>query len=439
MKALLILCFLMINQSNLKLSSKSDYDYSSYKANITNQSLEEQIVTSLNIDESVVYITDTSEEFDIRDSTIRKISGNSSDFNKSELYGVNAAILVQGGTLSFKRGIIETEANGAYALVATNEASVSIKDATINSTADVSAKGLHTTFGGSIKASRMNIYTYGEYSPDISSEKEGQIISCKDCTLSTKGKGSPLVNSAGDITLKNSDGFAEGAQIAVIKGTNTFEIEGLESEFKCSASPSIGEIDQCGFMIYQSTYEDSTGTVTFKCQDSNMEIIDTSPYYQTAPMFFITNTNAFILLERNEFKFGSNIFLSVKGTDIWGEKEKNGGNVTLTLKGQNIEGDFVVDNISYLTLILKDSSIIGTINPDKMAKKLVIYLRHGSKITLKGNSYYTEFYNDERDGSNLINGSFTWTKYNDNSNSNNSVNYCYNANLILLIISIILL
>ena len=125
--------------------------------------------------------------------------------------------------MEFKRGKIETKAKGAYALVATNEAKVTIsRQSTINSTADISAGGLHTTYGGSIEASEMNIITYGELSPAISSEKEGQKIRCKDCTLSTKGKGSPLANSAGDIILKNSEGFAEGAQIAVIKGTNTF-------------------------------------------------------------------------------------------------------------------------------------------------------------------------------------------------------------------------
>jgi len=90
MKALLILCFLMINQSNLKLLSKSDYDYSSYKGNITNQNLEEQIVTSQNIDESAVYITGNTKEYDIWESTIIKLAGNSSDLSKSELYGVNA-------------------------------------------------------------------------------------------------------------------------------------------------------------------------------------------------------------------------------------------------------------------------------------------------------------------------------------------------------------
>ena len=233
MKALLILCFLMINQSNLKLSSKSDYDYSSYKANITNQNLEEQIVTSQNIDESAVYITGNTKEYDIWESTIIKLAGNSSDLNISELYGVNAAILVQGGTLEFKRGKIETKAKGAYALVATNEAPVKIRDSTINSTADISAGGLHTTYGGSIEASEMNIITYGEHSPAISSEKDGQKIICQDCILSTKGKGSPLVNSTGNILLKYSEGFAEGAQIAVIKGTNTFEIDRhINSGFK---------------------------------------------------------------------------------------------------------------------------------------------------------------------------------------------------------------
>ena len=237
--------------------------------------------------------------------------------------------------------------------------------------------------------------------------------------------------------MKYSEGFAEGAQIAVIKGTNTFQIDGsLKLRLKCSASPSIGEIDQCGFMIYQSTLEDSNGKVTFKCQDAHMEIVDTSPYYQTAPMFFVTNTNSYIELERNQFSFGSKIFLSVKGTDIWGEKGKNGGNVILYLKSQSIEGDLIVDDISDLTIHLVYSSIIGTINPGKKAKKLIIHIDDKSNITLTGNSYYTEFINAKSDGSNLINGSFTWTEY--GSTTNNSFNYYLKPYFILLILSIVL-
>ena len=116
-------------------------------------------------------------------------------------------------------------------------------------------------------------------------------------------------------------------------------------------------------MIYQSMSGDSSiGTDTFKSYDSTIEILNSSKYSKTAPMFLVTNTKALIELPESTFIYGSNIFLSVKGTNKWGEQGKNGGDVYLTLKNYNIEGDLVLDEISSLTIDLQSSSIKGTIN-----------------------------------------------------------------------------
>ena len=42
-------------------------------------------------------------------------------------------------------------------------------------------------------------------------------------------------------------------------------------------------------MIYQSMLEDaSEGTGTLNCTDSTLSVLESSSYYKTAPMFFIT-------------------------------------------------------------------------------------------------------------------------------------------------------
>ncbi len=48
---------------------------------------------------------------------------------------------------------------------------------------------------------------------------------------------------------------------------------------------------------------------------------------------------------------------------------------------------------------------------------LAIDIDKDSKITLTGNSYYTSFVNELQDGSNLINGSYSWSKSGENKNS----------------------
>ena len=81
-------------------------------------------------------------------------------------------------------------------------------------------------------------------------------------------------------------------------------------------------------------------------------------------MFFITNTKAAINLQDCDFDYGSGIFLSATTNSVWGTSGSNGGNVTLTLTNQEIEGDFVVDSGSSLTINMINSSIKGKINTD---------------------------------------------------------------------------
>ena len=184
-------------------------------------------------------------------------------------------------------------------------------------------------------------------------------------------------------------------------------------------------------MVYQSFSGDAeTGTGNFICKDSSIEIINTSSYFSTAPMFFVTNTKASIELEKCQFIYGSNSFLSIKGTSEWGKQGSNGGDVSLTLTNEDIDGNFIIDNISSLTLKLVNSKIKGTINGDNHAKKLAIEMDKGSQITLTGNSYYTEFKNEKIDGSNLINGTYTWN--NEKTSDDNILIYSYSVYLLLL-------
>ena len=167
-------------------------------------------------------------------------------------------------------------------------------------------------------------------------------------------------------------------------------------------------------MLYQSMSGDAaSGTSTFTCQSSTISIESASTVYETAPMFFITNTNAVINLEGCTLTYGSNIFLKAAGTTgtNWGSSGSNGGVVTLNLKNQNIEGNFVVDNCSGLTINLVSSSITGTINSDKTGAKVEINLDEASTLTLTGDSYYTTLTNSKSDGTNIIYNDHKLEKY----------------------------
>ena len=398
-------------------SNTNNFDYSSISYISKDTSLTNADLSSSTSDQSVVYIT--SSGVTITDSTLTKSSGDSSNTENSEFYGVNAAVLVQGGGVTITGGTINTNAKGANALCATNNGKVTISGTTITSTGDSSARGLHATYGGSITASGVSISSTGGSCATLATDRGEGTVSCTSCQLSTAGSGSPLIYSTGDITVSKTTGTSTGAQAVVVEGKNTATVKD-SSNLKCNGIGNRNNVDQCGVMLYQSMSGDADdGTSTFNCENSNIEIQSSSSVYSTAPMFFITNTDAIIALNGCTFTYGSGTFLSAKGTSEWGTSGSNGGDVILNLTNQNIEGNFVVDANSELTINMVNSTIKGTINSAKTADELNINLDSSSSITLTGNSYYTSISNSDKTGANIINGTYSLSNYDDDDDNTN--------------------
>ena len=403
--SILVLLILGVNSEN------SSHDYSSYSAVSTNTDLSGETLTSTTSDQSVVYITQTGKT--ISSSTLAKTSGDSSNTENSEFYGVNAAVLVQGGGVTITDGTITTAAKGANAVCATNGGTVTITGTTITSTASGSARGLHATYGGSITGNKVTISSTGGSCANLATDRGEGTVTCTECTLSTEGAGSPLIYSTGTITANSCTGTASGAQMVVVEGKNTATVE--DSTFKCTGVGNRNDVDKCGIMLYQSMSGDAdTGTSTFNCKSSSMEILSTSSVYSSAPMFFITNTDAVIKLEDCTFTYGSGTFLDAEGTSEWGTSGSNGGAVTMTLTNQNIEGDFVVDSSSSLSITMVNSSIKGKINNSKVSSTISITLDANSAITLTGDSYISSLTNADTTGANINKGSYTFADYNGN-------------------------
>ena len=419
-----LLIFSKINPQFLRFlqqnSSTNSYDYSNYNAKSINENLTSKTLESTTKDESVVYITKSG--ISINNSNIKKSSGDSSNIENSEFYGVNAAVLVQGGESTITGGTITTSAKGSNAICATNKGTVTISGTIITSTASGSARGLHSTFGGKISASNVEISTKGGSCATLATDRGEGTVSCMGCKLSTEGAGSPLIYSTGDISVSKSTGISTGAQMVVVEGKNVANV--LEnSELKCNGIGNRKNIDKCGVMLYQSMSGDAaSGTSSFNCKNSKMEILSSSSVYNSAPMFFITNTDSVINLESCSFSYGSKIFLNAQGTSEWGNTGTNGGVVTVNLKNQIIEGDFIVDSYSGVTINLINSQIKGTFNKEKTAAKLVINLDKDSSIILTGDSYYTSMTNEDNSGENIDYGSYTLSKYDEKEISRNSGN-----------------
>ena len=353
--------------------------------------------TTSNADESAIKVSDGGNAT-IDGATINK-TGDSTNTENSEFYGVNAGVLTtSNGTTTIKNSTITTNAKGANAVFATGEnAKVYVYDTTITTTGSSSSRGLDATYGGYIEANNVTISTDGGSCATLATDRgEGTVIA-KNSKLSTKGAGSPIIYSTGDISIENTQGSATGAQMVVIEGKNTATV--TKSNLVCSGKGNRNDVDNCGIMIYQSMSGDAgEGTGTFNAADSSLEIDSNSSYYKTAPFFFITNTKAVINLENNTMKYGSNLLLKVEGTSQWGKSGNNGGDVTLNAKSQELVGNVEVDKISTAEINLTDgSSLKGTINADNTAKSIALKLDSSSKLVLTGDSYVTSL--DDADSS----------------------------------------
>lgn len=338
----------------------------------------------------------------LENSTISK-TGDSTNTENSEFYGVNAGILTtQNSTTTIKNSKITTNAKGANAVFATGEnAKVYIADTTIETTGSSSSRGLDSTYGGYIEANNVTISTEGGSCATLATDRgEGTVIA-KNSVLSTKGAGSPIIYSTGDISIEKTTGTATGAQMVVIEGKNSATI--TESTLQCSGKGNRNDVDNCGIMIYQSMSGDAgEGTGTLNATNSILEIDSNSSYYTTVPFFFITNTKAVINLENNTLKYGSNLLLKAEGTSEWGNSGNNGGDVTLNATKQELVGDIEADSISNVTISLKDgSSLKGAINNANTAKSINLKLDNSSKLILTGDSYITSLEDDDTSYSNI--------------------------------------
>ncbi len=388
-----------------QMQSSESVDASGSKTVEGEETLSESYSSSES-DESAILVT-SGGNATIDGATVTK-TGDTTNTESSEFNGINAGILVQtGSTATIKNASVSTDAKGSNAVFATGEnAKIYISDSTINTTGSGSARGLDATYGGYIEADNVKITTQGGSCATLATDRgEGTVIA-KNSTLETNGAGSPVIYSTGDISIENTTGTANGSQMVVIEGKNSATV--TSSTLTASGIGNRNNVDKCGIMIYQSMSGDAgEGTGTFTATDSTLSVSSDSDVYKTAPMFFITNTDAVINLKNTKLSYGSGVLISAKATDEWGNSGSNGGNVTLNAENQTLTGNIEADSISTVAINLTNSTYEGTINADKSAKEVSLKLDKTSKIKLTGDSYVTSLDNADTTNSNIDFNGFT--------------------------------
>ncbi len=264
------------------------------------------------------------------------------------------------------------------------------------------SRGLDATYNGIINAKNVVINTNGQSCAALATDRGEGEVHVTNSVLNTgvskeSGKGSPIIYSTGNITVADSTGTAFVSQIACIEGKNSIELTNCDLSAAAGGNrEDNGEyVDLGGVFIYQSMSGDAdVGTSIFTAKNSVLSIESDSDYYQTAPMFHVTNTKAVIDLDHTELNFGSGILLGVSGQSQWGTVGSNGGELEFNAKDETLDGNIVVDSISSLNMTLSSSSYVGAINPSDDFSQINIVIESGSDWTLDGDSHVTSLENN---------------------------------------------
>ena len=330
----------------------------------------------------------------LKDITIEKTAGSSSNTEDGDFYGLNAGLLVlNGATATITGATVNTSVTNGNGVFSYGEGTVvNISDSTIRTTENNSG-GIQTTGGGTMNATNLDVETQGNSAAAIRSDRGGGTVNVDGGYYVTNGTGSPAIYCTADISVSDATLTANASEGVVVEGKNSVALTDCDVTGNMSNTYN-GDSDEnihC-IMIYQSMSGDAdVGEATFSAEGGSITA-------KTGDMFYITNTDCEITLKDVAFTLANDVFLRVEGNSSsrgWGTEGANGGDVTLTADSQEFTGNILVDEISSLVLTMKNgTSYEGAINPDGDGGTVDVTLDDNSTWTLTGDSYITSFDGD---------------------------------------------
>lgn len=292
-------------------------------------------------------------------ATITK-SGDDTDGDRCNFYGLNSSVLSVGekSNVYLSDSTVKSTSTGSNALFATDSGTIYANSVDITTTKGDNSRGLDATYGGVIYGNDLNISTEKAHCAALATDRGGGYISVTGSTLETKGSGSPLLYSTGDIEVDNVTGTASGSQIAGMEGYNRIIIYNSDLKSTNDATSGSDPIKN-GVILYQSMSGDAdtstTSVADFEAVNSKLTTAITD-----GAMFYVTNTKAKMVLKDTEIQTGSDDVALIQATgnssNNWGTEGKNGGTLTFTGYGESLSGNIIADTISSVDFYLMDNS-----------------------------------------------------------------------------------
>lgn len=333
---------------------------------------------------------------------VDKTAGASSNTEDGDFYGMNAGLLAtDGASVTIKDATVNTSAQNGNGIFSYGQGTtVNVADTTIITTADNSG-GIQTTGGATMNATNLTVETAGNSAAAVRSDRGGGTVVVDGGTYTSKGYNSPAIYSTANITGKNGTFTAQNSEALVIEGQNSITLENATVEGNMSDTKgSSSDTNVHNVMIYQSMSGDAeVGKAAFTMTDGNL-------ISKNGDLIYVTNTHADINLTNVTIKNldTEGRLLAVLGNDAshgWGTAGANGANVTMTTHNQTLEGAIEVDTISTLNLTLgKGTNFTGTIkivdNADggrSVADNAVVTVEEGATWNLTGDVTLTSLTN----------------------------------------------
>ena len=340
------------------------------------------------------------------DGTYSGESYTSTGDDKNALRVDGAAVTLDGVSVDKSAGAASNTEGGDFygmnaALLAMNGAAVTIKNATVPSSAQ-NGNGVFSYGGGTTSASNLVVETSGNSSAAIRSDRGGGTVTVSGGAYTSNGYNSPAVYSTADITVKNANLTANNSEALVIEGKNSITLEDCYATGNMSDTKGTSSSENVhNVMIYQSMSGDAdVGTSVFSMTGGSL-------VGSSGDMFYIMNTRCLLTLS------GVNIvnndadgaLLRVVGNSAsrgWGTACSNGAQVEFAADGQTLAGDIIVDTISNLTMTMKNgSTFTGTVNiidnaegGTAVSNNAVVAIENGCTWNLTGNCTLTSLTNN---------------------------------------------
>ncbi len=333
-------------------------------------------------DYNVVQVTRGT--LNLTDCTVTKEGDYSSSYSGDDtsFYGTNSAVYASGSSASINMsgGTITTNAKGANAVFATDGATITVSDITIDNSKTVS-RGLHCTGGGIINATNVNITTRSETSSTLATDRGGGTVTVKCGTITAMGSKSSVIYSTGNISVDGITGLSEKGPMATLEGGNYVTIENSQMTSNAEAR---------GILLHQSNSGDAEGTQPV-CTISNSSLTTTN---SSAPLCFVTNVTGTLTLTDVTLSVASGVLMSV---EYYKRGENSTGHLVLntTQDSWSYTGNADADNVNNVAVTVGGNvTWNGAVDTDNNAQSSTVTVESGGVWNLTADTNLSSLVNN---------------------------------------------